>query len=958
MAKFLIETFTGTEGTAITSHGTDTGGPWVLRNGVNSAVIRSGYASFEPGSSNFATYTTTTGSAGAEMSVHARLKFDNTAGFVQFLGRYRILSGNGVYYYVSISGLNISYGYRPSGTGGSDVTLGVMAHGFVNGETYDIHLSVRNGAKTVYVNGTPIFTSTNNTVTGAAADKAGLFFHSNGTAAATSQVDSVFAMPAYYPGAITATVNGATAATLSCTAATGDTGTYSVQYQRALDASGSPGTWENIGVAQTGITFGVAPAGMSDSTLESNTIYWYRALITYSVDSISLATAASSITTVALTPGTTSGVGTGLTTTTVSHTAAADGLAPYTYQFQRAPDVSGTPGTWADVGSSQELADGVAPTDLNDSGLVHTTIYWYRVEVTDSNNIPVYSTPVAVATNTRTPTTYYVSAEGDDENDGLSPENAFATIDKLNEMVIAAGDKVYFRGGDTFAGNLLVKTPTQPTSNNRTVISSYGNGKASISPGTNYGIKIEDTDFVTVHNIHVEGPGLTITGTYPNKTCTTSSIRPGVYIVNTATSTYRKGIVVDNVSVTGTAIGIKVVTENTAPTAGFDGVVISNCHVYYTQSEGIIILGNHLFNITARINRYCRVVNCNVHDIIGKTSHNMASGFPIYLFNCIDCTIERCTTHTCGEALNNSSTNGVCGPMFVHCTRCVMRFNESYNMYSPHGIDGNSFDFDADCKDCLIEYCYGHDVDGANMLLWNDDGSTTSSGNVVRYNIFVNGSRRSTSNGAAALATAGTAGVPIVHNNVFYNAKSTNGSSVLIFCSSHASAGYKLFNNIFSISGAMTFGNVRNTTLMGNVYNARQGSTFSITASGSTFTSLSGMRAAGFESGNGELYGAAGDPMFSAAGTRPVIMPDSPVSRLTAYDLNVGSAASGVGVNLERYQIHPPAFDFHQNIAQTGESYMYNGFDAGPISFGSTLATGSNDTVIISGSGGTKAYLF
>jgi len=50
--------------------------------------------------------------------------------------------------------------------------------------------------------------------------------------------------------------------------------------------------------------------------------------------------------------------------------------------------------------------------------------------------------------------TFYVSESGSDDADGLSPETAWATIQKLNAALPADGSTVLFRRGDTFYGEL------------------------------------------------------------------------------------------------------------------------------------------------------------------------------------------------------------------------------------------------------------------------------------------------------------------------------------------------------------------------------------------------------------------------------------------------------------------------------------------------------------------------
>ncbi len=49
-------------------------------------------------------------------------------------------------------------------------------------------------------------------------------------------------------------------------------------------------------------------------------------------------------------------------------------------------------------------------------------------------------------------THYYVSHEGDDANDGLTPQSAWRTLSRVNEASLQPGDGVFFRRGDLFRG--------------------------------------------------------------------------------------------------------------------------------------------------------------------------------------------------------------------------------------------------------------------------------------------------------------------------------------------------------------------------------------------------------------------------------------------------------------------------------------------------------------------------
>lgn len=74
-------------------------------------------------------------------------------------------------------------------------------------------------------------------------------------------------------------------------------------------------------------------------------------------------------------------------------------------------------------------------------------------------------------------TTYYVSADGDDNNDGLSPETAWKTLDAVdnNSDKLNIGDAVLFRAGDIFRPvkvrqSIIIMRPG-------VTYSSYGEGK-------------------------------------------------------------------------------------------------------------------------------------------------------------------------------------------------------------------------------------------------------------------------------------------------------------------------------------------------------------------------------------------------------------------------------------------------------------------------------------------------
>jgi parallel beta-helix repeat protein len=80
-------------------------------------------------------------------------------------------------------------------------------------------------------------------------------------------------------------------------------------------------------------------------------------------------------------------------------------------------------------------------------------------------------------------TDYYVKSTGNDSNTGLSDAQAWLTIGKVNTVFssLNAGDRIFFRRGDTFYGNLVINK--SGTLANRIVIGAYGSGNKPIITG-------------------------------------------------------------------------------------------------------------------------------------------------------------------------------------------------------------------------------------------------------------------------------------------------------------------------------------------------------------------------------------------------------------------------------------------------------------------------------------------
>lgn len=98
-----------------------------------------------------------------------------------------------------------------------------------------------------------------------------------------------------------------------------------------------------------------------------------------------------------------------------------------------------------------------------------------RDEILNSESIIVPGSETVLG-ETYSGTAYYVSGEGNDENDGTSPESAWQSLEKVNEARFSDGDAVFFRRGDTFFGKIEAKTGVS--------YSAYGEGEKPIITGS------------------------------------------------------------------------------------------------------------------------------------------------------------------------------------------------------------------------------------------------------------------------------------------------------------------------------------------------------------------------------------------------------------------------------------------------------------------------------------------
>jgi hypothetical protein len=88
---------------------------------------------------------------------------------------------------------------------------------------------------------------------------------------------------------------------------------------------------------------------------------------------------------------------------------------------------------------------------------------------------------VLVMSRTAFGATYYVSNAGSDDNDGLSPRSAWASLERVNLGPYQPGDSIFFRRGDSWRGQLL---PQSGSEEGYVTYGAYGEGPKPLFLGS------------------------------------------------------------------------------------------------------------------------------------------------------------------------------------------------------------------------------------------------------------------------------------------------------------------------------------------------------------------------------------------------------------------------------------------------------------------------------------------
>jgi len=331
--------------------------------------------------------------------------------------------------------------------------------------------------------------------------------------------------------------------------------------------------------------------------------------------------------------------------------------------------------------------------------------------------------------------TYYLSPSGNDHSVGTSLAHAWRTLARASRLRPRPGDRILLQGGASFAGTLRVIVAGRGNPRAPVVIGSYGPGDATIEAGGSSAVEVLDSSGVRVERLVLRGSGAsTNTGS-------------GVLVLNDL----RGGVALRAIRVAGVSaegFGFAGIAVYGAPRdgsqSGYRGVAVNDCQANANRYYGIYVNGVEDPQTSRYANAEVSIRRCSAARNEGNPDYPQKhSGNGIFMGDVDGGVISESTAHDNG-ALNSCEDCGPAGIWAANAHAVRIEHDESYsNRSGPGGHDGDGFDLDGGTTDCVLQYDYSHDNDGAGLMVYGYAGAPHSvDGNTIRYDISRDDGRR------------------------------------------------------------------------------------------------------------------------------------------------------------------------------------------------------------------------
>lgn len=381
---------------------------------------------------------------------------------------------------------------------------------------------------------------------------------------------------------------------------------------------------------------------------------------------------------------------------------------------------------------------------------------------------------------------YYVdSVSGSDSNSGTSPDAAWKTLAKVNATTFHPGDRILFKSGAVWTGQLWPKG--SGTAERPIVIDKYGGDALPVVNGAGLAedaVLLKNQEYWEIHNLEI-----TNTGSTPGP-------RRGVNLVAENSGDlhhlYLEGLHIRDVNGTEKDKangGISYHAIGDIKSSRFVDLRIEGNYISHVDRSGIFGWSTHWVRSKWYPSLGVVIRQNMLDDIGGDGIVNVATDGALVEHNVVSHASQRSQDYNVGI-----------WPWSADNT--VIQFNEVYGTKGQHDAEG--FDSDWNSRNTIIQYNYSHDNEGGFLLICNEGSQSPqdSAGNVgtiVRYNISQNDHHR-------GIKLSGPVKNTLIYNNTIYVGKDENVDVVLHTDWTGWATDTYFYNNIFYVEGTARFG--------------------------------------------------------------------------------------------------------------------------------------------------------
>ena len=327
---------------------------------------------------------------------------------------------------------------------------------------------------------------------------------------------------------------------------------------------------------------------------------------------------------------------------------------------------------------------------------------------------------------------------GNDRADGRSEESAWSTLENINSKTFGPGDKLLFKAGERWVGELLLRGTG--TEEHPIRVGRYGDGPAPHIAGDGK----TEAAVVLQNGAHWLIEDLEVTNTLPNgkrkdklKGVLVLADEGGVFKNITLRRLYVHDVSGGWDRHGGAGIWVKALDnqKNTGNRKSrFDGVLIEDCYVHDVSFYGIIV--------SAWENRFRGndwFPNQNV--VIRNNFTRDTGGDSIVVIACENALIEHNEAHRCAIGQLHTGQTHAAGIWPHSSDGTIMRYNKVVDIQASK--DGQAFDVDINCRNTLLEYNWSQLNENGFLLLCSpDDELPGTSGVIVRNNISIDDGKK------------------------------------------------------------------------------------------------------------------------------------------------------------------------------------------------------------------------